>query len=321
MLKNLGFSSPSWEDLAYVLLGLLVVARSLGATLWETHRHDRLRLLLVQPAGCKSRCGCGVSMPPRQLARRARHPGDRAGRADGCCVRGGCAMRGTAVLWYSARLATLQREFNQLVMAPRDTCVFAFCSCHFLIAAHAASMGLQPKKAKSKATCSRHHPSGQHRHRLRQLPRGDARPMTLPPGATWDPAWCATPLGEGTCSVARLDAAARQRVCQELACTAAVSLTGAHRRGRALLAGEPRDAWRAEREYGVPAEIIVGIIGVGDDLRPADGHFRVIDALATLAFDFPSHPRGRAQRVLRGELEQFLTLQSRIAPTCCSARS
>jgi membrane-bound lytic murein transglycosylase B len=65
---------------------------------------------------------------------------------------------------------------------------------------------------------------------------------------------------------------------------------------------------RAEQEYGVPAEIIVGIIGVETIYGQQMGDFRVIDALATLAFDFPqSHPRAaeRAQ-YFRGELEQFL---------------
>jgi membrane-bound lytic murein transglycosylase B len=65
---------------------------------------------------------------------------------------------------------------------------------------------------------------------------------------------------------------------------------------------------RAEQEYGVPAEIIVGIIGVETIYGQQMGDFRVIDALATLAFDFPqNHPRAaeRAQ-YFRGELEQFL---------------
>ena len=68
---------------------------------------------------------------------------------------------------------------------------------------------------------------------------------------------------------------------------------------------------RAEREFGVPAEIIVGIIGVETIYGQQVGDFRVIDALATLAFNFPSnHPRA-AERTeyFRGELEQFLATQ------------
>ncbi len=70
---------------------------------------------------------------------------------------------------------------------------------------------------------------------------------------------------------------------------------------------------RAEREYGVPPEIVVGIVGVETIYGQNTGNFRVIDALATLAFNFPpSHPRAaeRSQYFL-GELEQFLTQQHR----------
>ena len=57
---------------------------------------------------------------------------------------------------------------------------------------------------------------------------------------------------------------------------------------------------RAEANYGVPAEIIVGIIGVETIYGRNMGSFRVIDALATLAFDFPAGPpaRGRAAGLL-----------------------
>jgi membrane-bound lytic murein transglycosylase B len=65
---------------------------------------------------------------------------------------------------------------------------------------------------------------------------------------------------------------------------------------------------RAEREFGVPAEIIVGIVGVETIYGQQMGSFRVLDALATLAFDFPdSHPRAAERTAyFRGELEQFL---------------
>ncbi|MFN3438800.1 MAG: lytic murein transglycosylase B [Acidovorax sp.] len=70
---------------------------------------------------------------------------------------------------------------------------------------------------------------------------------------------------------------------------------------------------RAEREYGVPAEIIVGIIGVETIYGQQMGTFRVMDALATLAFDFPAaHPRAKERtEFFRRELEQFLSLTNR----------
>ncbi len=67
---------------------------------------------------------------------------------------------------------------------------------------------------------------------------------------------------------------------------------------------------RAEREYGVPAGIIVGIIGVETIYGQQMGDFRVIDALATLSFDHPpEHPRvAERSAYFRGELEQLLSL-------------
>jgi membrane-bound lytic murein transglycosylase B len=65
---------------------------------------------------------------------------------------------------------------------------------------------------------------------------------------------------------------------------------------------------RAEKEFGVPVEIIVGIIGVETVYGQQLGDFRVLDAIATLAFDFPeNHPRAAERtQYFRGELEQFL---------------
>ncbi len=70
---------------------------------------------------------------------------------------------------------------------------------------------------------------------------------------------------------------------------------------------------RAERDYGVPAEIIVGIIGVETIYGRDTGNFRVMDALATLSFDFPdAHPRAAQRReFFLGELEQMLSLAHR----------
>ena len=60
---------------------------------------------------------------------------------------------------------------------------------------------------------------------------------------------------------------------------------------------------RAEKEYGVPAQVIVAIIGVETMYGANTGKDRVMDALATLAFHYPK----RAD-FFRAELEQFLLL-------------
>ena len=58
---------------------------------------------------------------------------------------------------------------------------------------------------------------------------------------------------------------------------------------------------RAAKQHGVPAEIVVAIIGVETVYGRQMGTWRVIDALSTLSFDYP--PRAE---FFRGELEQYL---------------
>ncbi|KFB77200.1 MAG: Membrane-bound lytic murein transglycosylase B precursor [Candidatus Accumulibacter cognatus] len=60
---------------------------------------------------------------------------------------------------------------------------------------------------------------------------------------------------------------------------------------------------RAQATYGVPAEVIVSIIGVETVYGQNMGSFGVFEALASLAFHYP--PRAE---FFRGELEQFLLL-------------
>ncbi len=60
---------------------------------------------------------------------------------------------------------------------------------------------------------------------------------------------------------------------------------------------------RAEKEFGVPQEIIVAIIGVETRYGQHKGGYRVMDALSTLAFDYPA----RAP-FFRKELKNFLLL-------------
>lgn len=70
---------------------------------------------------------------------------------------------------------------------------------------------------------------------------------------------------------------------------------------------------RAESQTGVPASIIVGIIGVETIYGRQTGSYRVMDALCTLAFDFPTeHPRAKERTAFfLAELEAFLKLTQR----------
>lgn len=60
---------------------------------------------------------------------------------------------------------------------------------------------------------------------------------------------------------------------------------------------------RAEQVYGVPPEYVVAIIGVETQYGGNMGKYRVLEALATLAFDYP-----RRAAYFRKELENFLLL-------------
>ena len=60
---------------------------------------------------------------------------------------------------------------------------------------------------------------------------------------------------------------------------------------------------RAENQYGVPQEIIVALIGVETMYGNNSGKYSVLEALITLAFDYP-----RRADFFRSELEQYLLL-------------
>lgn len=64
-----------------------------------------------------------------------------------------------------------------------------------------------------------------------------------------------------------------------------------------------KDLARAEQEYGVPASIIVAILGIETLYGKHKGDFRVLDSLSTLAFAYP--PRSH---YFKKELTQFFLL-------------
>ena len=73
VLKNLGFSSPSWADLSYVLIAIIVSVSLLGIawTVWDKRQHDPwLRLLSSVRARLeKTGLTSQASISPRELAR------------------------------------------------------------------------------------------------------------------------------------------------------------------------------------------------------------------------------------------------------------
>jgi transglutaminase-like putative cysteine protease len=72
LLKNVGFNSPSWEDLSLVLIGIVVAVSLAGAgwTLWEQIQHDPWLRLLGKARKRLAKAGIDSSYAttPRQLA-------------------------------------------------------------------------------------------------------------------------------------------------------------------------------------------------------------------------------------------------------------
>jgi len=72
LLKDIGFSAPSWEDLAYVLIAIVVLVAIGGAgwTLWDRREHDPWLRLLHRVRRRLAANGVELSSaaPPRRIA-------------------------------------------------------------------------------------------------------------------------------------------------------------------------------------------------------------------------------------------------------------
>jgi len=120
LLRNLGFESPSWEDLTYLLIALVVAASLVGAawTLWERHRQDPWLRLLHRATARLRRAGLALpdSAPPRQIAALLENRADNAG--PDLSAIGHWLLRMEAWRYaphsHAQQLATLQREFRSL---------------------------------------------------------------------------------------------------------------------------------------------------------------------------------------------------------------
>ena len=73
--------------------------------------------------------------------------------------------------------------------------------------------------------------------------------------------------------------------------------------GKKFLSKYMTDFIAAEKEFGVPKEIIASIIGIESSYGSIKGSTRVIDSLATLSFDYP-----RRSKFFKIQLENFLLL-------------
>ena len=133
LLQNLGFESPSWEDLGTVLLVLLIGASTVGAawTQWERHHQDPWLRLLRRAAQRLRRAGLPVANTPtpRQLAQllAARAPSQPGTDAIAHWLleleawRYGASTGTAHTAQRRQQLATLQRRYHQLPWPTRNS--------------------------------------------------------------------------------------------------------------------------------------------------------------------------------------------------------
>jgi transglutaminase-like putative cysteine protease len=127
LLKDIGFESPGWQDLSYVLIGIVVLASLVGAawTLWDSTQHDPWLRLLARARKRLSKAGI-ESTPatsPRQLAKQMQlkypaEPGNRLTEIHDWLMqlelqRYATDTKGTQA--QAAQLNTLKRQFSALV--------------------------------------------------------------------------------------------------------------------------------------------------------------------------------------------------------------
>jgi transglutaminase-like putative cysteine protease len=119
LLKDIGFESPSWEDLSYILLGIIVLVSLTGAVwgVWERTQHDPwLRLLgrarkKLAKAGMISHAGTS----PRQLALQVKERYGDEGQAlhDWLLQLEAQRYAHTAPGGAAPRLAPLKKQYTQ----------------------------------------------------------------------------------------------------------------------------------------------------------------------------------------------------------------
>ncbi len=126
LLKDIGFKTPSWEDLSYLLIGIVVFVSLCGAawTLWEKSRHDPWLRLLGNAQKQLSRAGLTIApnSPPRGLAAQMLAQRDKLAGVNENSLKAiqSWLMRLEALRYApkpsqnGASLKTLQREFKQL---------------------------------------------------------------------------------------------------------------------------------------------------------------------------------------------------------------
>ncbi|MEY4979143.1 MAG: hypothetical protein RLZZ352_1413 [Pseudomonadota bacterium] len=124
LLKNMGFANPAWTDLAYVLIGVVVLASLVGAgwTLWERQQQDPWLRLLERARQHLHQRGLpqALHLPPRTLAAQADQHFGHTAFSQGL-HQWLIAMEQQRYSQASPHtLASLRRDFEQLHWPPKS---------------------------------------------------------------------------------------------------------------------------------------------------------------------------------------------------------
>ena len=119
LLKNIGFSAPSWEDLSYVLIGIIVLVSLCGAawTWWERSQHDPWLRLLQRARSRLAKLGIASDehTTPRSLALQTRAQFGAAAQSLHDWLLRLEAQRYAPAHMQTTGIAQLKAQFAQLV--------------------------------------------------------------------------------------------------------------------------------------------------------------------------------------------------------------
>jgi lytic murein transglycosylase B len=314
VLKQLGFQSPSWEDLALLLIGTLSSLALAGAG-WAWRDRHRMDPWVRQMDKLRKALGAlGLDAAPHE-----------APHALALRVRGRFGSEGEAL---ADVLDALERQRYSRATLPRPD---ASLTRRFM--AHARALRVRGALLQPLAigfVCAALLFNGVDAFaQKRKASAAPAQPDNAPDLVTYGQREDVMRFGAEIAERHGLDAAAVQAALQRARFVPAVAKfimpppsgtakNWALYRSRFIDPARIRAGvafWRAnekwlalaEELYGVPPEIVIGIIGVETIYGQQMGNFRVIDALATLAFDFPTGRKDRSA-FFRDELEQFFVM-------------
>ncbi len=339
LLRQLGFDAPSWEDLGVLLasaFGLLSLAATAWAW-WDRYHVDPWVRQMQRLRATLQRLGisAGAHEAPRTLAQRVR---ERFG-ADGEPVAE--LLERLDEQRYSARATArpdpaLTRRFKaqaqRLSRLAQALCMVVFVAAVSPDDAAATTNAAATPATNADVTATATAPNKRlqpRKHRSRKAAvRSDQDPDIVTYGRRED----LMQFGADVAARNGLDVAAVQSALAQARFVPSIVKAvmpppagtaknwAAYRarfvEPRRIAAGvafwQANEAWltRAEQRYGVPPEVVIGIVGVETLYGQHMGNHRVIDALATLGFDFPSGRKDRSA-FFRDELEQLLILSHR----------